>query len=252
MVGGYAFFNYRNFGYFVVTPKLGLSLSIKTVRVIERLPDEYAAIREILIRARDATLVTGEHVGYMYIWGVVPQLKKITGFEQPQLSDYMLKLNLMLIREAPLNYLQEVFWAFGSYWLPSSSTLANFDSRSVQLFWGVIHFLLVSVFAFNLVLLLGAAIYLKASNLFGRHENRLPLEETRLTHLQGFMYGLAGMIVFYTAVVSCLIEVGSPRYRVPTDGLIVFMLFLGTHLWRRLVDLSRSLFDKRFERADIR
>jgi len=55
------------------------------------------------------------------------------------------------------------------------------------------------------------------------------------------MYGLAGMIVFYTAAVSCLIEVGDPRYRVPTDALIVFMVFLGIHLWRRLVDLSRTV-----------
>src|SRR4030095_14770789 len=205
----------------------------------------YAAIREILIKARDAVLVTGEeHVGYMYIWGVVPQLKKITGFEQPQLSDYMLKLNLKLIQQAPLNYLQEVFWAFGSYWLPSSGELANLNSRPVQLLWGVIHFLLVGVFALNLILLLGAAIYLKASNLFGRHVSRLPLKELRLIHFQGLMYGLAGLIVFYTAALSCLIEVGSPRYRVPTDGLIVFMLFLGTHLWRHLVDLSRTVLKR--------
>jgi hypothetical protein len=238
MVGGYAFLNYRNFGYFVVTPKLGLSLSIKTVRVIDRLPDEYAAIREILIRARNADLVTGEDVGYMYIWGAVPELTKITGFEQPQLSDYMLKLNWMLIQKAPLNYLREVFWAFGTYWLPSSSTLANFNSRSVQLLWGLIHFLLVGAFALNLIFLLGAAIYLKVTNLFGRHVSRLPLKELRLIHFQGLMYGLAGMIVFYTAAVSCLIEVGDPRYRLPTDALIVFMLFLGTHLWRRLINLT--------------
>src|SRR5262249_14897065 len=157
------------------------------------------AIREILIRAGDAVLVTGEeHVGYMDIWGGVPELTKITGFDQPQLSEYMLKRNFLLIQKAPLNYLQEVVWALGSYWLPSSSTLANFNSRSIHLFWGVIHFLLIGAFVFNLVLLLGAAIYLKASNLFGRHVSRVPLKELKLIHFQGLMYGLAGMIVFYT------------------------------------------------------
>src|SRR5262249_41598318 len=106
MVGGYAFFNYRNFSYFVVTPKLGLSLSIKIVRFSDRLPDDYAEIRDILIRARNADLVREDDVGYMYIGGAVPELKKKTGFEPPQLSDYMLKLNLMLIQKAPLNYLR--------------------------------------------------------------------------------------------------------------------------------------------------
>ena len=65
------------------------------------------------------------------------------------------------------------------------------------------------------------------------------------------MYGLAGTIVFYTAAISCLVEVGDPRYRVPTDGLIVFMLFLGTDLRRRLVDLAKTVsFDPERCRAE--
>ena len=56
-VGGYAFYNLKAFGHFTVTPKFGLSLSLKTVRVVERLPDEYAAIREVLVKARNEELL---------------------------------------------------------------------------------------------------------------------------------------------------------------------------------------------------
>jgi hypothetical protein len=250
IVGGYAFHNYRSFGFFGVTPNLGLNLSTKTFRFVERLPAEHAEIREILIKARNAdlalTAVTGtEHTGYMYLTGILPQLSKITGLEGPKLSDYMLKLNLLLIKKAPLHYLQEVVWAFGSYWLPSSTALANFDSRPVQFVWGALHFFLMAAFAYTLIVLVGAAIYIRKCKRFVKQRNNIMLNsERRLIHSQAFSYGLAGTIVIYTAAVSCLIEVGDPRYRLPTDALIVFMLFLGTHLWWRLVDLSRTVLER--------
>src|SRR5262249_4959622 len=146
----------------------------------------------------------------------------------------------LLILKAPLIYVQEVLWAFGNFWLPSSGYLANFNSRAVQLLWAVVHFFLVGSFALNLILLFGAAIYINACNAFGGNASRLPPNEARLIHSYAFVYGLAATIVIYTAAVSCLTEVGLPRYRLPTDVLIVFMFFLGTHLWRRLVDLSRD------------
>jgi hypothetical protein len=156
----------------------------------------------------------------------------------------MLKLNLLLIQKAPLNYLLEVIRAFGSNCFPASRELANLGSRSQQLTWVVLHFFLIGGFAFNLILLLGAAIYINACNLFGRDGSRLPPNEARITHFQAFMYGLAGTIVIYTAAISCFIDAGDPRHRVPTDVLIVFMLFLGTHLWRGLVDLSRTVMER--------
>jgi len=242
IVGGYAFFNYRSFGYFGVTPKLGLTLSTKTVRFVERLPDNYAVIRAALIGARTAELADGDHTGTMYIWKVVPELSEITNLRGPELSAYMLRLNLLLIQEAPLTYLQEVVWAFGSYWFPSSAKLANLNSRKLQFFWAVVHFCLIGGFTFNLVLLLGTGIYLKTCMRLSNMSNRLPVSELRLIYLQACMLGLAGTIVFYTGAVSSLTETGDPRYRVCTDGLIVFMIFLGTHLWWRLVDVSRTVF----------
>src|SRR5262249_28876060 len=118
-----------------------------------------------------------------------------------------------------------------------SNNLANMNSRSLQLLWAVMHFCLIGAFGVNLVLLFGAITFIKCGKRLVRQANNALVSKLKLIHLQGLIYGLAGTIVFYTAIISCLIEVGNSRYRVPTDSLIVFMLFLGTVLWKHLVDL---------------
>jgi hypothetical protein len=153
----------------------------------------------------------------------------------------MLRLNLLLVQKAPLEYFREVVWAFGTYWFPSATTLANFNSRTLQFLWGVLHFLLIGGFAFNLIILVGAACLIRKSMEFIKLRSSALGSKLRLIDSQALMYGLAGTIVIYTAAISCLVEGGDPRYRVPTDSLIVFMLFLGTHLWRHLIDLSRAV-----------
>jgi hypothetical protein len=180
----------------------------------------------------------------MSIWAAVPELRKVTGLDYSQLSAYMLRLNLQLIQNAPLVYLQEVVYAFGSYWLPSSGSLANLNSRFAQFLWGIIHFSLVTGFAYTLVVLFGTAMY--------KHKSKQSLlisdkgfnEELQMLHVQGFGYSLAGVVVLYTAIVSCLIEVGSPRYRTPTDSLIIFMFFLGAHMWQRLAKPVETVRDR--------
>lgn len=244
IVGGYAYFNYRSFGYFGITPILGLSLSQKTVHVIERLPDEYAAIREILIKTRNAEWLVSGGTGVGYIAKAIPELTTKTGLDWARLSNYMLKLDLLLIQKAPLTYLLEVIRAFDSYCFPASRELANFGSRSLQFVWAVLHFVLMGGFVFNLILLVGATAYIKRCRRFVKQRNSLFNGDRSLIRFQAFLYGLAGTIVLYTAAISCLIDAGDPRHRVPTDVLIVFMLFLGTHLWRRLVDLSTTALER--------
>jgi hypothetical protein len=244
IIGGYAFRNYLNFNYFGIDPKLGLHLTSRTVWVIERLPDEYSAVREALIRARDAKLVNDDpsHTRYQYFWGVVPELTKITGLRGPQLSNYMLRINLLLIGKAPLHYLHEVVWGFVDYWFPSPTILSDMDLRSVRLLLAIIHFCLISIFALNLCMLIGAMTYkIMCKRVIIRKDKTL-INQLRLSNLQGVVYTLSGTIVIYSAFISCLIVPGDQRLRVPTDGLIVFMSFLGVHLWWRLARLTKIVF----------
>ena len=75
--------------------------------------------------------------------------------------------------------------------------------------------------------------------------DRALLEELTLSQLQGCVYILAGTIVIYTALISSFFESGDPRYRVPTDGLIALMAFLGIDLYGRSVRCAKMVFEKR-------
>ena len=238
LLGGYSYFNYRNFGFFGITYKLGISLTQKTVHVIDRLPDEYAPVREALIRARNADLIASGGTSLGYIEGARRELTQLTGLNEPQLGKYLLKLNLLLIRMAPLNYLQEVIAAFGRYWFPTSTDLANFHSRYVQTVWAIMHICWIGAFAINILLVIGATALLRICSL--PQLDKITIVGRRID-FQEFVYGLAGTIVAYTAAISCIVDVGDPRHRVPTDVLIVFMLFLGTDLWRRQMELVRAV-----------
>ena len=251
ILGGYAFLNYRSFGRFTVTPRLGLTLSTKTFGVLERLPDEYAPIRAELIRARNQEAAAGQfRPGTTAIWSAVPELTRITGLQRPELSDYMLKLNLLLIRKAPLNFCQEVVWSFGAYWFPSSDALANLNSPVAQGIWAGIHVGVIGGVALTVMLLSGAAAV--SVILHGRLRalrTSIGVDRVRLVTFQALVYGLACSVVLYTAVVSCVIELGIPRYRVPTDALIVFMLFVGIELWRQVVYVSDAICSARMNHS---
>jgi hypothetical protein len=235
-IGGYSLLNYLQFNYFGIYPMGPRELSTRTVKVIERLPDEYAKAREALIKARDADLIkhNGEHTAYNSFRSAIPELAKITGLKEgPELSKYMLHLNLLLIKKAPLNYLQEVFIGFSTYWLPSASKLANMNSRGFQVLWAVIQLGVIAVFALQLVVILGSASFMLSQRVFVDTAKLRAEDSLRSEYV--FAYALAGTIVFYNAFITSLVAIGTPRYRVPTEPLIIFMCFLGVYLWRHLI-----------------
>jgi hypothetical protein len=130
IVGAVSVANYVRFDYFGLTPMSGFHLSTKTMPFVERLPDRYATVREILIRERDSELTKrgGLHTGSQAVWAVRPQLQAATGLSQPQLSAYLFKMNIELIGRAPVEYLQEVMRSASGYWFPAAGPLANMSS----------------------------------------------------------------------------------------------------------------------------
>jgi len=243
---GYALSNHQKFGFFGVSPMAGVHLSTRTSGVVERLPDEYATVREILIKARDADLVQrgGEHNGYEYLQnpGVLAEVSKATGLEGALLARYLININMLLIQRAPQQYLAEVAQAFSMFWLPASTNLANMSSRNIQLLWSVLHFGVMSVSGATLIVLLGTAVYLANTKQSFRNGDVHGAFEVRLIRRQGAIYALAALIVLYGALITSLFESGNPRYRVPTDILIVSMALIGVTLLRRLTRITAVSF----------
>lgn len=239
ILGGFSLYNRQHFHYFGLTPMLGFNLSTRTVRVIERLPDQYADVRELLIKSRDSDLIArnSSHTGVMYIWQTIPDLQRLTGLNKVDLSNYMLRLNLILIEKAPLEYIVEVTKSIATYWLPSSTDISNFNSRAIQLLWIVVHFTVVTYFfaVFFLALSLLAFIWV------------FPIEIKRLisnlimpfSHLFAPFF-ISILIIVYTMLISTMAEVGNPRYRTPTDLLMFFALTLGTYFLSQIRSKSKS------------
>jgi len=239
VLGGFSLYNRQHFHYFGLTPMLGFNLSTRTVRVIERLPDQYKDVRELLIKSRDSDLIArnSSHTGGMYIWQTIPDLQRITGLNKVDLSNYMLRLNLILIEKAPLEYIVEVTKSIATYWLPSSTDISNFNSRAIQLLWTVVHFVIVTSFfvVFFLVLSLLTFIWFFPIELKRLISNLI----TPFSRLFAPFF-ISILIIIYTVLISTMVEVGNPRYRTPTDLLIFFALTLGAYFLSQIHSQSKS------------
>jgi hypothetical protein len=231
ILGGLCLRNQATFGYFGVAPTFGFHLSTKTMSFVERLPDEYAVAREILVRERDALLTRpgGTHDGTQTIWHAREELSKALGLSTPELSAYLVKMNIRLIAQAPLEYLKEVGRAFAAYWFPAAGPLSSMGSSVLRWTWALLHVAVVAIFFLQMSMALGmGALITTPGGVSGSADKRLPGSFA----LPAAAYLLAAAIVIYTMLLSCFFDIGEPRQRRPTDILLLFMCFVGVQLWR--------------------
>ena len=226
LVVGWSSLNYLRFGYFGLTYLFGFNLSTRTVRVIERLPDSSADIRDTLIKYRDRALLGrgGSHSGLMYIWKARRELQEVTGTNRFELSKQMERINYWLILHAPLEYLAAVGRASVAFWFPTASNLCFGRSKLLQLIWSALQLLVNAVF-----LLSPLVIAFKLGLVLPSH---IPKQKERLCRM---LVLISFTIIAYNWLISCAFEVGNPRYRSPTDFLVVLVLmiiaFSGARSW---------------------
>lgn len=230
ILGGLCIRNYSAFGYFGVAPTFGLHLTTKTTSLLERLPDEYAVARDILIRERDAQLVKpgGKHNGTQAIWHAREELSKALGLRTPELSAYLVRMNLRLIAQSPLEYLEEVGRSLAAYWFPAAGPLAAMGSSALRWLWALLH--LTGV----VVLTMTAGIVLRQIPGQPRILPDHGALGSEVPSMHAFAWVLSAAIVIYTMLLSCFLDIGEPRQRRPTDVLLVFMCFIGAHVWMRM------------------
>jgi 4-amino-4-deoxy-L-arabinose transferase-like glycosyltransferase len=229
-IGGMLAHNGARFGYSGLSPLAGFHLSTRTVPLVERLPDTYAVERDILVKYRDEHLIQpgSSHQGFAYIWDARGELMTTLDMDNVQLSNHMLRLNLMLIRESPLEYLAIVGGSIVSYWFPISAR-ANFDSTAIRLGWSAGHFLLVALF-FASILAVGTLAIIVP-----RLWRSTPTGTLRVMTLVGAL-----AIIFFTFVISVAIEIGINRYRVPTEPLIVLATCISIEMLTKWVKTLRA------------
>jgi hypothetical protein len=218
IIGAFCLFNWVKFDYFAITPALGWNLCTKTAGYIERAPK--SPLRDQLVERRNKSLVEGaSHSGSQYIYGFEHDVARVTGLDGVPLAKYMLAYNKKLILGSPLYYLVSVGAALTGYWLPALGMICNANSRLLQGVWTLMHFGLMAAFFLQLLAIVGTALTTGLAQMPARLK---------------FVYWMAVIMIFYTMALTCLLDVGNPRCRVPTDGLLVVATLIGFEMWKRI------------------
>ena len=135
--------------------------------------------------------------------------------DRGQFSNYMARLNVRLILSAPLEYLQSVVSALGTYWLPNATPLSFGGSKLLQILWGGLQLVLASIF-------LASPIIIALQLSLGKRSS----VDCRASSILACTFFLAALWQLYSCAISGIVSVGTPRYRIPTDFLIVLAVAL--------------------------
>ncbi len=216
---------------------LGASFSSKTLKVLERLPDEYAVVREILIEERNYDLIHGEsHTAASYMNRAAKKVSEVTGLKGKELWEYIAKLNWILIRKAPLHFLQEVLATMTMFWIPAAAETALKGRAVLKALWSSIYLVVFIILWLQILVLGGATVLLKRGRFIALR--RIPsFTEVKLRTLG---YVISWSIISYVWFVSCVIGMGTVRYRQPVETLMVFACFLGFVMMREMTSLIRT------------
>jgi hypothetical protein len=231
VLGGYAYLNYRAFGYFDLSSMGAIAMSHKTASFVEYLPPEYGEFRDIMVRHRDRLMAEpfSDHTGQDFFYRASPDLMRLYGGDRTRVVKEVKAASIRLILQKPFSYLHDSVSSIATYWMPveysvlGDSAASRFGSAAVQ--WGAL-----ALFFLQAVTMLGAALLA----LFARFLKTTPPRLDDSVRRALAAYGIGMAIVVYTLIVSCFAGIGQARYRVPTDLLILGMTALGFTLTGRL------------------
>ncbi|MCX7765879.1 MAG: hypothetical protein N2246_04130 [Candidatus Sumerlaeia bacterium] len=221
LIGGWAFRNKLSYGIWGVSSSMGLNLTNLTGSFIEIAPAKTAPeklLQEIYLQRRER-----ESNHFMLIWKLLPEIRERTGLSEPEISRHYFNLSLRAIVRRPAEYLTNVALGWCSFWAGRQPMYGS----PQYLMYLAQHPLLKSIFFFYEISLLGSyfihkyltAIFITSLLILGYwHRNN--------AHALLVVF-LITSVVFYTALLSSLIELGeTPRYRAPVEPLILGTILL--------------------------
>lgn len=216
---------------------LGASFSSKTLKVLERLPDEYALVRKVLIEERNYDLIHGEsHTAASYMNRAIKRVSEVTGLKGKELWEFIAKLNWILIRKAPLHFLQEVLATMTMFWIPSATEMASKGRGILKALWSSVYLVIFIMLWVEIFVLGGATVLLKRGRFIALR--RIPsFTEIKLRTLG---YVISWGIISYVWFMACVIGMGTQRYRQPVETLMVFACFLGFVMMREMTSPNQN------------
>lgn len=198
-------FNKARFNFSGITPATGWHLTTKTALFIEDWPD--VSMRPLMIRQRNDNLINkSSHTGSMFVWTLPGKLQDSLHQNYVEVSKYMMKNNLALIKAQPLSYLEAVGRSLFQYTLPNGPSAK--DPGIVKALYTLVQF------AYVYLALALTAVVLVCVWLFRKRINAVWL----------YPFLVTAIIIYSNYFVSIAAEVGDARHRAPTEALILICI----------------------------
>jgi len=206
---------YAKTGYFTLSTQSGMGFSNASIGFTEYAPDRYAAIRDILVKHREARRARGAP-DYNTMWEALPEIKEKTGMSLPEVSREIQRMSIELFVAHPVKYARNVaeswisFWLAPNPWKPDQLS-PGWLARPLAAIWWVEHKLLRLANA--LFVMLVAAVVLSRR---ARQRTRWDLDLTSIS-----------AVILASSVIQALPEYGaSARYGVTVQALTVLVLMV--------------------------
>ncbi|MBD3168193.1 MAG: hypothetical protein GF307_01840 [candidate division Zixibacteria bacterium] len=230
IIGGMLVHNYVKFDYPGLSTRLIYNLPNKTLRVLEKLPDEYSEIREVLVKHRDRKLTErhGLHDGYDYIFGAYKELKAKTGLSDRELSSLLIRLNIYLIKTNLISYLEEFYAAAAEFWIPHGQ--GGYGNNYPRILLAAAGAGQVVIFALFFLCVGFAAVLAFLPN---RARANLSGESFLATDMRLLSLILSVISILYHWITTSAVALPHARYRAAVDILILFVVILGIDSFAR-------------------
>jgi len=210
---------YVKVGFFTLSTQSGFGLVNHSIAFIERAPDRYAVIRDILLKHREQRLAAVGHYRNT-IWHAWPEIKQVTGLSLPEASREMQKMSLEMFARHPARYGVSVanawvdFWTVPIFWNLERVTPGWLGSPLAAVWW-VEHKLLRIANATFVML-----VFLVLISRRVRLRVKWDLDLTAISAL-----------ILLSSIIQALADQGaSSRYAVTIQALVVVVVMVA---WRR-------------------
>ncbi|MGB6269440.1 MAG: glycosyltransferase family 39 protein [Olleya sp.] len=108
--------NELTIGYFTNTQYFGINLAQTATPFFEKVPDNNALIRDIVVKHRDSVLKFNPGIYPMSIWRAHPELLEKTGLNEADLSNKLATISKDLFKAHPDLYLKQVSKSWLLFW----------------------------------------------------------------------------------------------------------------------------------------
>ena len=232
--GAWAELNQLHFRYWGITTLGPYAMATKTATFVEDLPDRYAGLREVLVRHRDRFVTEHftDHTGQNYIFRAMPEVLALYGNDERKALRALEDANLYLILHKPMSYLIDCLKVLPVYWTPVEGPLILALPGPARAIWALLQMVVVALFFVQAIALGGLGLLQISVRL--QRQGATVWGSRSLDPQLLSAYAIAMSVVLYTWLASCFLAIGLPRYRTPTDLLVLFTTLLGLAICREI------------------